>query len=135
MKARTSKVQVMVQGFLTGMPECNLVVNDSKMIDQRRRLARGSMVMPPHQATIRMSGVQLHPSVDQEAFNKDLQLKFRCMEGVRYEAMRFTVCSSCFKMHVADGETLQCIFLFLIQLKFQSCSCLYYLQSISQVTD
>ena len=91
MKAKSSSVQVMVQGFLTGMPECNMIINDTKMIDHRRRTTRGALTMPPHQATIRMCGVQLHPSVNQDAFKNDLQIRFQCMEGVRYEALRFKV--------------------------------------------
>ncbi|XP_065179617.1 stonin-1-like [Sycon ciliatum] len=91
MKARTSTVHTMVHGFLTGMPECSMIINDTKMVDHRRRTAKGCVTMPPHTSTIHMTDVQLHPTINKESYTKDLELNFQCMEGVRYEALRFKV--------------------------------------------
>lgn len=78
---RLSVVQIMVQGFLTALPECELVLNDSKR--------RSNNLLPVTRHMITMDKEQLHPAVNQQLFDAQHRIRFRCMEAIRFEAVRF----------------------------------------------
>ena len=86
---RQSQNNVFVQAFLTGTPECKLVVND---IESALRAA-ATKGQPPLSMSqqVRMTNTVLHPCVDSDVFTNQREIVFHPIDGATFELLHCNV--------------------------------------------
>ena len=84
---RKSLNRVYIQAFLTGAPECSLVLNDIEAI-----LLQGKGQMSNSMSRqVKLNDVVLHPCVDQETYKSSRELKFQPVDGYPFELIRCAI--------------------------------------------
>ena len=84
---RSSCNKLYVQAFLTGQPECKLVINDLEAI---LRQGQGSLSASTARQ-VRLTNVVLHPCVDENAFKATREIRFHPVDGSPFELMRCSI--------------------------------------------
>ena len=84
---RSSCNKIYVQAFLTGQPECKLVVNDLEAI---LRQGQGSLSASTARQ-VRLTNAVLHPCVDENAFKTTREIRFHPVDGSPFELLRSTI--------------------------------------------
>lgn len=84
---RTSLNRVYLQAFISGLPQCRLVLND---IEALLLLGRGSMTTSMSRQ-VRLTDVVLHPCVDQSQYKTTRELVFTPIDGYPFEVLRASV--------------------------------------------
>ena len=84
---RSSCNKIYVQTFLTGQPECKLVINDLEAI---LRQGQGSLSASTARQ-VRLTNVILHRCVDENAFKATREIRFHPVDGSPFELMRCSI--------------------------------------------
>jgi hypothetical protein len=85
---RQSVNKFIMQAFLTGTPECKLLVND--MESTLRSTSQGVQPLSMSQQ-VRLTDVVLHPCVDSEGWGKKREIVFHPIDACAFELLRCTV--------------------------------------------
>ena len=80
----------MVQGYLSGNTECQMALNDRKLAAERRNNPSG-MFLPPTKDFVEMNNVEFHSATNRAVFEETRLVRFACIQGLRFEALRFQV--------------------------------------------
>eukprot|EP00117_Sycon_ciliatum_P016167 scpid26500/ scgid15719/ Stonin-1; Stoned B-like factor len=91
--SRRSTVHVMVQAYLSGQADCQMVLNDRKLATEQRNNPSG-LFLPASKELIDMSHVECHSATNREVFEQSRLVHFTCLKGLRFEALRFQVTGS-----------------------------------------
>ena len=84
---RTSLNRIYVQAFLSGSPDCQIVLNDIEAILLQ---AKGQMTSAVSRQ-VRMSEVVLHPCVDKSVYKSKRDLHFSPVDGYPFELLRCAI--------------------------------------------
>lgn len=84
---RKSLIRIFVQAFLTGAPECRLVLNDVEAtLLQGKSLLTQSMVRQ-----VRLLDLVLHPCVNREVYGATRDVRFQPVDGSTFELLRCSI--------------------------------------------
>ena len=84
---RKSLIRVFVQGFLTGAPDCKLVLNDVEAA-----LLQGKASFPQTMARqVRLHDVVLHPCVNADLYKTTREMRFQPVDGSTFELFRCSI--------------------------------------------
>ena len=84
---RKSLIRVFVQGFLTGAPDCKLVLNDVEAM-----LLQGKASFPQTMSRqVRLHDVVLHPCVNADLYKTTREMCFQPVDGSTFELFRCSV--------------------------------------------
>lgn len=97
---RKSLNRVFVQAFLTGTPQCRLVLNDVEAtLLQGKSLLSQSMTRQ-----VRLSSVVLHPCVNKDSYHSSRELRFQPVDGCAFELLRCSI-----DPHVSPPINVSCL--------------------------
>ena len=84
---RKSLIRVFVQGFLTGAPECKIVLNDieASLLQGKASLAQGMTKQ------VRLYDVVLHPCVNADLYKTTREIRFQPVDGSTFELFRCSI--------------------------------------------
>ncbi len=84
---RKSLIRVFVQGFLTGAPDCKLVLNDVEA-----SLLQGMASFPQTMSRqVRLHDVVLHPCVNADLYKTTREMRFQPVDGSTFELFRCAI--------------------------------------------
>ena len=84
---RKSLNRVYVQAFVSGSPECRLVLND---VEALLLLGKGELTNSVVRQ-VKLSDVVLHPCVDKSLYKRTRELKFNPVDGYPFELLRCSI--------------------------------------------
>ncbi|KAL5009161.1 hypothetical protein ScPMuIL_014742 [Solemya velum] len=88
--SQKARVRIFLLAFLTGMPACELGIND-----KRRRgkevVGRHDIMPIKTEEWIRYEDIEFHCCVDQEEFKRSNNIKLRPLDACQFEVMRFRI--------------------------------------------
>ena len=84
---RKSLNRIYVQAFVSGLPDCRLVLNDVEAL-----LLQGKSELTNSMARqVKLSDVVLHPCVDKSLYKRTRELKFNPVDGYPFELLRCSI--------------------------------------------
>ena len=84
---RKSLSRIYVQAFLTGAPECKLVLND---IEFTLMQGKSSLTQSMNRQ-VRLVDIVLHPCVNQELYTSSREIRFQPVDGSTFELLRCSI--------------------------------------------
>ncbi|KAL8611095.1 hypothetical protein ACOMHN_064385 [Nucella lapillus] len=88
--AQKARVRIFVLAFLTGMPACELGVND-KMREGKEVVGRHDIIPVRTEDWIRIENPEFHSVVDMDNYEKFSNIRFRPLDACQFELLRFRV--------------------------------------------
>ncbi|XP_064599696.1 putative stoned B-like protein [Liolophura sinensis] len=86
--AQKSRVRIFCLAFVTGMPSCELGVNDKRR-KGKEVVGRHDIIPVKTEDWIKIQDYEFHSVVDRDAFEKTNTIKFYPLDGCQFELMRF----------------------------------------------
>ncbi|EDO44769.1 predicted protein, partial [Nematostella vectensis] len=83
------RVQVKIRAFVTGDPECQLVLNDIVVKEREEARLRGELKPQRIHHWINLQHCQFHKCVDVSAFNESHSIVFHPLDACTFELLRF----------------------------------------------
>ena len=83
---RQSQNRIMVQAYLTGAPECRLLLNDVESI--LKQTGNTSLLTTGISKPVHMERPEVHPCVDTQQFRDTRNIVFFPVDGARFELIR-----------------------------------------------
>lgn len=90
-KKQGGNIIVKVRAFLTGDPECQLVVNDIEVKEREEARLRGELKPQRVHHWIKIRQCNFHKCVDASSFNESHAILFHPLDACTFELMRFKV--------------------------------------------
>lgn len=86
--SQKSRVRIFCLAFVTGMPSCELGVNDKRR-KGKEVVGRHDIIPVKTEDWIKIQDYEFHGVVDRDAFEKTNTIKFYPLDGCQFELMRF----------------------------------------------
>lgn len=87
---QTARVRIFCLAFLTGMPECEVGVNDRRK-EGKEVVGRKDIIPCKTEEWIRLENCEFHCVVDLDEFEKSQVIKYKPLDACQFELMRFRV--------------------------------------------
>ena len=88
---KNAKVQIRLRAFLTGDPECQLVLNDVVVREREEARLRGELKPQRVHHWVKLRHCDFHKCVNTAAFDKSHAITFHPLDACTFELMRFPV--------------------------------------------
>ena len=84
---RKSLIRIYIQAFLTGAPECRLILNnvEATLLQGKSLLTQGMTKQ------VRLQDLVLHPCVNSETYTASREIKFQPVDGSTFELLRCSI--------------------------------------------
>lgn len=88
---KNAKVMIKLRAFLTGDPECQLVLNDMVVREREEARLRGELKPQRVHHWVRLQQCDFHKCVDLTSFEQSHSIMFHPLDACTFELMRFPV--------------------------------------------
>ena len=88
---QAAKVQIKLRAFLTGDPECQLVLNDVAVKEREEARLRGELKPQRVHHWVKLCNTKFHKCVNPNSFTESHSIMFHPLDACTFELMRFRV--------------------------------------------